>query len=94
MKWRRLKAPGQLVGPGAQLGLGAGALELTMGVLHLRQRAQQLVLEAAALGDVAHHAVVVERAVGVAPGAQPVGDDPLAPVQADHPVLEIDRRRP
>ena len=62
-----------------------------MGVLHLRQRAQQLVLEPAALRDVAHDPVVVEGPVGVAPGAQPVGDDPLAPVEADHPVLEVDR---
>ena len=82
---------GQLVGPRAQLGLRAGSLELAMGVLHLRQRAQQLVLEPSALGDVAHHPVVVEGAIGSHPGPQPVCDDPLAPVEADHPVLEVDR---
>jgi len=49
---RLVERAGQLVGARAQLGLGAGSLELAMCVLHLRQGAQQLVLEPPMLGDV------------------------------------------
>jgi hypothetical protein len=53
--------------------------------------AAQLVLEPAALGDVAADAVVEQRAVGLAARAHALVHDPLAPVDAAQPVFELDR---
>ncbi len=70
-------APGQLVGARQQLGLPV--------------RAAQLLLQAPALGHVARHAVVEQRAVLRQARAQPVVQDPLDAVDAGDPVLELDR---
>ena len=68
---------GQLVRPGAQLGLAVGAI--------------QLGLQPLALGDVARDAVVEQRAVRLAARTHAVEDRALAAVEADDAVLEVDR---
>jgi hypothetical protein len=81
---------GQRVGARAELGVGARRLELPVGVLHLRHAPAQLALEPAPLGDVAGEPVEVERAVRVPARAEAIPHDPLAAVEADEPVLELE----
>ena len=65
-----VEGAGELVGAGAQLGLGARLLQLGVGLPHLGHAAQQLVLEPPPRRDVAADAVEEQRAVGVAPRPQ------------------------
>ena len=73
----------ELVGAGTQLGLGASALELAVGVLHLAHAPAQVVLEPAPLGDVGDDAAHLVGAVQapangaavVHPARDPVGAD-------------------
>ena len=88
-KRRRLNVRRQLVGARAELGRGAGQLELTVGPLHLVHAALEVVLEAAPLGHVRDDAADLERAVGAPAAGGAVVHPARDPVGADEAVHDL-----